>query len=1051
MSASSTSTTRVTGPAPISVQTCRFYIQGKCKFGTKCRFSHERPSQVCRVSTFSPPHPLTRPTYRYDTSGVPAQNVAPPSVSPRPGPEANKPKFKRGARPCFAWEKTGVCPRGEECWYAHDPANARVESERAREAASADPQDEVVVRMERVLNGSIAVRGQLQHAHQEQARLAQESGRITQEELARKERERAYTAQLAEEEEARRHTEVEERLERERAHRARLAEEDAARRRELEAAAAEERFQARATEEAAVTLQRVILGSIVTFAAGLEVRAVLTGFECCAVKIKNLPADTREDEVTEFITQQGIDPARFQLVGVKMAQDGKKEADVVTAADLADLLSCGPDGIEFKGERIELQIGAYNVPGGMGASSVRDDDVLTVSWRVPSIRYIAEYDDYAQAQERARELDRKIYAERRLHVEMNTLPPGRTIKGFNPNSIKIYNLPTSITEDDVRLFTQASRVRPLLQKGRSIGLPPKLAFQQLLREIERVSSRNVVHHEQSTRERGKDVDGIVSYRIRFTSPEEARVVYEELSGRIFPMISPIALWLRLPEPMCFNLILPKEQYGAQRALWDALVNSATDRKACVLSVKPDGNVVRVRLSGNAKQAVGMLKVRVENLARGEPLVGWHRSLGFFNNPFPRRVLDETGAYLRSDWRRQVLRVYGEPRAVERAREMVKAELERLEGLDFTVTLKQVSVAFFVRQGIATLKELIGEDAVTFHPWARRITISGGEEARHHLSRLIDESLRGGVSIAQDGELQCPICFDDGGDRFPLACMADEGRCGRPIALPTIQAFLPPNKFLDLLESAVESYIEKHPAEIKHCKTPDCIQIYRATAEGTASNALQCPSCFSEVCSGCGEDVHRGFSCEERKRVASWSLDDEWMREQGFKKCPSCSTPIQKTEGCNHMECRCGAHLCWVCMRAFDDGRSTYAHLHEVHGGIHENAVENAPPALANVDMNEQYEVLRQAERLRLQRQERERQNQLRGWEHDILREDRVRQQEERAHRQEEARRQQEARQRELDRIFREQQEERRRRLAATGAQAQEANRGRQDGGWCLLM
>ncbi|TBU51225.1 hypothetical protein BD310DRAFT_1043628 [Dichomitus squalens] len=810
MSASSTSTTRATVPAPISVKTCRFYSQGKCNFGTKCRFSHERPSQ----------------------------NVAPPLLSPKPAPKANKPKFERGTQPCFAWEKTGACTRGEESWYAHDPAicqaleqervrqamlaqeaglhraleNACVESEHPREAASAERQHQDVAMMERVLNGSIAVRGQLEHAHQAQARLAQESGRIAEEELARMERERAYLAQLAEEEEARRRrAEGEERLERERAHRARLAEEDAARRRELEAAA-EERFQARATEEAVVTLQRVILGSIVTFAAGLEVRAVLTGFECCAVKIKNLPADTREDEVTEFITQQGIDPARFQLVGVKMVHDGKKEADVVTAADLADLLSCGPDGIEFKGERIELQIGAYNIPGGMGASSVRDDDVLTVSWRAPSIRYIAEYDDYARAQERAREPDRKMYAERRLHVEMNTLPPGRTIKGFNPNSIKIYNLPASIIEDELMLFTQTSLVRPLLQKGRSVCSPPELAFQQLLREIERVSPRNVVHHEQSTRERGKDVDGIVSYRIRFTSPEEARVVYEGLSGRIFPAISPIALWLRLPEPMCFNLTLPKEQYGAQRALWDALVNSATDRRACVLFVKPDGNVVRVRLSGNAKQAVGMLKVRVENLARGEPLVGWHRSLGFFNNPFPRRVLDETGAYLRSDWRRQVLRVYGEPRAVERAREMVKAELERLEGLDFTVTLKEVSVAFFVRQGIATLKELIGEDAVTFHPWARRITICGGEEARHHLSRLIDESLRGGVSIAQDGELQCPICFDDvsaayrlgcghsycsaclrhfltsaveGGDQFPLACMADEGRCGRPIALPTI--------------------------------------------------------------------------------------------------------------------------------------------------------------------------------------------------------------------------------------------------------------------------
>jgi hypothetical protein len=773
--------------------------------------------------------------------------------------------------------------------------------------------------------------------HLRQARLAEEEARRCAEEEARQERERIWLARLAEEEEERRRA-VEEarqerervrlarlaeedeerrqaaeeaRLERERAHQARLAQEEAARR--AREAAAEERFQARSREEAALTMQRVILGSIVTFAAGLEVRDIITGFECCAVKIKNLPSDARDDEVTHLFTQQGIDPARFQLVGIRTTPNGKKEANVVTAADLADLLSFGLDGVEFRDERIEFEIGSYNLPGGMGASSVQDTDVLTVSWRSPSVRYVAEYGDYAQAQAKVRELNRTMYDQRRLHVEMNTPPPGRILVNFNYNSIKINNLPTSITDMQVQLFTQAFRVRRLPSKDPMNFYSVELAFQHLLREIERLSPGNIVHHERSTREHGRELDGTVSYRLRFSSSEDARVVYDGLSGRILPTISSKALWLRLPEPMCFNLTLPREQYTAQKKLWDALSDSITDRKACSLSIKHDGGLVRVRLLGSAKQAVGTLKVRVENLAAGDALDGWHRSLGFSNNPFLRRVLQETGAYLRSDWKKQVIRVYGEPRPVEQAREMVKAELERLEGLEYTVMLKQMSVAFFVRHGIATLKELIGEDSVTFHPWARRITISGGEEARHHLSRLIDESIRGGGGSGTImNEHQCPICFDDvsspyrvgcghsycssclrhfitsalEGDQFPLVCMGDEGRCARPIALPTIQAFLPSTKFKDLLETAVESYIKKHPAEIKYCKTPDCTQIYRAT-NGTAS-ALQCPSCFTEVCSGCGEDAHKGVSCDEHRRITRWNFDDQWMVEQGFKKCPSCS-------------------------------------------------------------------------------------------------------------------------------------------------------------------
>ena len=69
------------------------------------------------------------------------------------------------------------------------------------------------------------------------------------------------------------------------------------------------RLAALAKKDAAKTIQRVVLGSIVTFGAGLDVRALITGFECCTMRIKSLPADAREDEVCALLTQQGIDPS----------------------------------------------------------------------------------------------------------------------------------------------------------------------------------------------------------------------------------------------------------------------------------------------------------------------------------------------------------------------------------------------------------------------------------------------------------------------------------------------------------------------------------------------------------------------------------------------------------------------------------------------------------------------------------------------------------------------------------------------------------------------
>jgi hypothetical protein len=47
--------------------------------------------------------------------------------------------------------------------------------------------------------------------------------------------------------------------------------------------------------------------------------------------------------------------------------------------------------------------------------------------------------------------------------------------------------------------------------------------------------------------------------------------------------------------------------------------------------------------------------------------------------------------------------------------------------------------------------------------------------------------------------------------------------------------------------------------------------------------------------------------------------------------------IEKKEGCNHMTCRCGAHICWKCLKVFENSEATYDHLKAVHGGIYEEA------------------------------------------------------------------------------------------------------------------
>lgn len=118
-----------------------------------------------------------------------------------------------------------------------------------------------------------------------------------------------------------------------------------------------------------------------------------------------------------------------------------------------------------------------------------------------------------------------------------------------------------------------------------------------------------------------------------------------------------------------------------------------------------------------------------------------------------------------------------------------------------------------------------------------------------------------------------------------------------------------------------------------------------------------------------------MTCEERRiqqdPAEQERLNDELAREQGFKKCPSCSVLIEKTEGCNHMTCRCGAHICWICLGIYTP-QTIYGHLQDAHGGIYNeipagvNREEQGENAFLAMQMQEIQRLERAHEALRQQ-------------------------------------------------------------------------------------
>ncbi|KAJ4360828.1 uncharacterized protein N0V89_001395 [Didymosphaeria variabile] len=80
--------------------------------------------------------------------------------------------------------------------------------------------------------------------------------------------------------------------------------------------------------------------------------------------------------------------------------------------------------------------------------------------------------------------------------------------------------------------------------------------------------------------------------------------------------------------------------------------------------------------------------------------------------------------------------------------------------------------------------------------------------------------------------------------------------------------------------------------------------------------VACPKCEVDICTNCRSLTHDGVC-----GIFDFGVDKETadlIQKWGYRKCPKCGQGVKRMYGCNHMECRCGAHFCWGCMQGKDN-------------------------------------------------------------------------------------------------------------------------------------
>lgn len=179
-----------------------------------------------------------------------------------------------------------------------------------------------------------------------------------------------------------------------------------------------------------------------------------------------------------------------------------------------------------------------------------------------------------------------------------------------------------------------------------------------------------------------------------------------------------------------------------------------------------------------------------------------------------------------------------------------------------------------------------------------------------------------------------------GEAHNIFCPAYD--CFQLVPVDIIESIVSKEMDKRYLQFDIKAFVENNPA-IKWCPTPGCERAVRLTKQGSntsGSDTLSFPLLRAPAvdcgkghlfCWECLGEAHEPCDCQTWKNWlqkitemkpeelvgVSEAYEDAanclWLLTNS-KPCANCKSPIQKNEGCNHMQCaKCKYDFCWICL------------------------------------------------------------------------------------------------------------------------------------------
>ena len=377
----------------------------------------------------------------------------------------------------------------------------------------------------------------------------------------------------------------------------------------------------------------------------------------------------------------------------------------------------------------------------------------------------------------------------------------------------------------------------------------------------------------------------------------------------------------------------------------------------------------LHIISDTAQEVGKAKAAVEKILNGHTARGgkdliWHE---FFQKPEGMAYLNDLGkehnVFIYRNARKCILSLYGNEEDKAIVESALLKTVDDLAVSTFNIELDGKVPEAIHQAGYRRIIERLGKTAARLNvmtspktiiihgssddaDWARAVLREESGQAtdikspvEEHFTCVvcwcdITEAYKTPCGHVYDRECFVNQCLSAGDDNIPIRCLGSSGSCQAIISFSELESALTRDQLDKLLERSFTRYIRTQPTSYQYCPTADCDQVYEVSDDG---KIYTCSTCLTSICTKCGAINHEGLTCDQYK---SAKVGDEafekWKKKNGANDCPKCESTIQKSEGCNHIECKaCGAHICWVCMSVFSMGSETYGHMRAEHGSFYD--------------------------------------------------------------------------------------------------------------------